>query len=107
MPQSGQVLSFGVMAVALFGNDLLDQPAHHRQDVEPPEHHRRGDHHRPARRRAVATKRQQEIIAALDITKNQATAKVDEGTEQSAEFDDAATQQSTRNKRGRAAVVGV
>ena len=31
---------------------------------------------------AVATKRQQEIVAALDITKNQASAAVDEGTEQ-------------------------
>ncbi len=33
----------------------------------------------------VATKRQQEIITALDITKNQASAKLDEGPEQSAE----------------------
>jgi len=32
-----------------------------------------------------ATKRQQEIVTALDITKNQASAKVDEGTEQNAE----------------------
>jgi G3E family GTPase len=31
---------------------------------------------------AVATKRQQEVVAALDITKNQASAAVDEGTEQ-------------------------
>jgi len=31
---------------------------------------------------ATATKRQQEIVAALDITKNQASAAVDEGTEQ-------------------------
>ena len=31
---------------------------------------------------AAATKRQQEIVAALDITKNQASAAVDEGTEQ-------------------------
>jgi hypothetical protein len=34
---------------------------------------------------ATATKRQQEIVAALDITKNQASAAVDEGTEQVAE----------------------
>jgi chromosome segregation ATPase len=31
---------------------------------------------------AEATKRQQEIVTALDITKNQASAAVDEGTEQ-------------------------
>jgi chromosome segregation ATPase len=31
---------------------------------------------------ATATKRQQEIIAALDITKNQASARIDEGTEE-------------------------
>jgi N12 class adenine-specific DNA methylase len=31
---------------------------------------------------AVATKRQQEIVTALDITKNQAAATIDEGTEQ-------------------------
>jgi len=31
---------------------------------------------------AVATKRQQEIVGALDITRNQASATVDEGTEQ-------------------------
>lgn len=31
---------------------------------------------------AVATKRQQEIVAALDITKNQASAAVDEGADQ-------------------------
>jgi hypothetical protein len=31
---------------------------------------------------AVATRRQQEIVTALDITKNQASAAVDEGTEQ-------------------------
>jgi hypothetical protein len=31
---------------------------------------------------AAATKRQQEIMTALDITKNQASASVDEGTEQ-------------------------
>ena len=30
----------------------------------------------------AATKLQQEIVAALDITKNQASAGVDEGTEQ-------------------------
>jgi N12 class adenine-specific DNA methylase len=33
----------------------------------------------------VATKRQQEIIAALDITKNQASVRVDEGIEQNSE----------------------
>jgi hypothetical protein len=33
---------------------------------------------------AEATKRQQEIVTALDITKNQASAAVDEGTEQTA-----------------------
>ena len=33
----------------------------------------------------AATSRQQEIVAALDITKNQASTKVDEGTEQNAE----------------------
>jgi hypothetical protein len=36
-------------------------------------------------KRSAATKRQQEIVVALDITKNQASAKVDEGTEQNAE----------------------
>ncbi len=34
---------------------------------------------------SAATKRQQEIVTALDITKNQASAKVDEGAEQNAE----------------------
>jgi hypothetical protein len=34
---------------------------------------------------ATATKRQQEIVAALDITKNQASAKVDEGADQNSE----------------------
>ena len=38
-------------------------------------------------RLTIATKRQQEIVIELDITKNQASAKVDEGTDQNAEVE--------------------
>ena len=47
---------------------------------------------------ASATKRQQEIVAALDITKNQASAKVDEGTEQAAETIEEKPQQAPRKR---------
>jgi TolA-binding protein len=50
---------------------------------------------------AVATKRQQEIVAALDITKNQASARVDEGTEQVAEVMENTTSQR-RHRESRA-----
>jgi hypothetical protein len=55
----------------------------------------------------VATKRQQEIITALDITKNQASAKLDEGPEQLAESIDEAPQQATRNKPAKTNSVAV
>jgi hypothetical protein len=45
---------------------------------------------------AVAAKRQQEIVAALDIAKNQASAVVDEGTEQLATVME---QSPSQNKR--------
>jgi N12 class adenine-specific DNA methylase len=45
---------------------------------------------------AVATKRQQEIVTALDITKNQASAAIDEGTEQVATVME---QSPSQNKR--------
>ena len=47
----------------------------------------------------VATKRQQEIITALDITKNQASAKLDEGSEQSTEDTEDKPTQSLRAKK--------
>jgi hypothetical protein len=46
----------------------------------------------------AATKRQQEIVAALDITKNQASAKVDEGTEQAVEAIEEKPQQARRKQ---------
>ncbi len=55
----------------------------------------------------VATKRQQEIVAALDITKNQASAKLDEGAEQSVESVDEIPQQIIRSKRPIAASLAV
>ena len=45
---------------------------------------------------AAATKRQQEIVNALDITKNQASAAVDEGTEQVATVMDQTISQNER-----------
>jgi hypothetical protein len=45
---------------------------------------------------AAATKRQQEIVTALDITKNQASAAVDEGTEQVATVMDQTISQNER-----------
>jgi len=47
----------------------------------------------------VATKQQQEIITALDITKNQASAKLDEGSEQSTEDTEDKPTQSLRAKK--------
>jgi len=55
----------------------------------------------------VATKRQQEIVAALDLTKNQASAKLDEGAEQSAESVDETPQQVVRSKHAKTASVAV
>jgi hypothetical protein len=51
---------------------------------------------------AVATKRQQEIVAALDITKNQASSRVDEGAEQPLEIIEQGPRQNARpdNKNG-------
>jgi N12 class adenine-specific DNA methylase len=46
----------------------------------------------------AATRRQQEIVAALDITKNQASAKVDEGTEQAVETIEEKPQQALRKR---------
>ena len=48
----------------------------------------------------AAARRQQEIVEALDITKNQASAKLDEGVEQSAEQVSEATHRSKRPSRG-------
>ena len=55
----------------------------------------------------VATKRQQEIITALDITKNQASAKLDEGTDSSPDSLEEAPQQAVLPKRAKAASVSV
>ena len=55
----------------------------------------------------VATKRQQEIITALDITKNQASAKLDEGPEQSAESIDETPRQAARKKHAKTTSVAV
>ena len=55
----------------------------------------------------VATKRQQEIVTALDITKNQASAKLDEGSEQASESVEEAPQQAVGSKRTKAASVAV
>lgn len=43
---------------------------------------------------AAATKRQQEIVTSLDITKNQASARVDEGAEQTADLMEEKPQQN-------------
>jgi hypothetical protein len=56
---------------------------------------------------ATATKRQQEIVEALDITKNQASAKLDAGAEQSAESVEEAPQQTVRALRAKSASVAV
>ena len=56
---------------------------------------------------AVATKRQQEIITALDITKNQASARTDKGPEQSVDTGDEATRKTVSNGRGITAAVSV
>jgi TolA-binding protein len=50
----------------------------------------------------LATKRQQEIVAALDITKNQASAKLDEGTEQTLDSVNEKPQQTVRPNREKA-----
>lgn len=55
----------------------------------------------------VATKRQQEIITALDITKDQASAKVDEGTEQSVKPVHEVPQQIIHTKRPNASSLSV
>ncbi len=47
---------------------------------------------------AAAAKRQQEIVTALDITKNQASASVDEGTEQVAAVMELAPSQKLHRK---------
>jgi len=47
----------------------------------------------------VATKRQQEIVTALDITKNQASAKIDEGAERTEGMAEAVQQPAQRNGR--------
>src|SRR5207244_12758572 len=49
---------------------------------------------------ATATKRQQEIVVALDITKNQASATVDEGVDQTAGTVEEKPQQRFRAKSG-------
>ena len=54
---------------------------------------------------AVATKRHQEIVEALDLTKNQASAKLDAGAEQLTESGDDTPQQTVRSKRANAASV--
>jgi N12 class adenine-specific DNA methylase len=56
---------------------------------------------------AVATKRQQEIVVALDITKNQASAKVDEGAEQAVDVVREKLNQNFRTQYGPATAVGV
>jgi methyl-accepting chemotaxis protein len=56
----------------------LDQPFEHKEKL------------------AAATKRQQEIVTKLDITKNQASAVVDEGTEQLATVMDQTISQNER-----------
>jgi len=50
---------------------------------------------------AEATKRQQEIVSALDITKNQASATIDEGNEQVATvMEQTSSQNQYRENRG-------
>ena len=55
----------------------------------------------------VATRRQQEIVDALDITKNQASAKLDEGAEQSLNSVNERPQQAVSPKREKASSVTV
>jgi hypothetical protein len=45
----------------------------------------------------TTTKRQQEIVAALDITKNEASANADVGAEQASEAIEEKPQQAQRN----------
>jgi len=54
-----------------------------------------------------AVKRQQEIISALDITKNQAPATVDEGAEKNSETVQEEAQKPSRKRNGVAASVGM
>ena len=54
----------------------------------------------------VATKRQQEIITALDITKNQASAKLDEGAEQAGEAADEIRNRQRRHQPRRGTAAG-
>ena len=56
---------------------------------------------------AAATKRQQEIVTALDITKNQASAKVDEGAEQAVETVEEKPEQNPRAQNRAAITSGV
>ena len=55
----------------------------------------------------MATKRQQEIVTALDLTKNQASAKLDEGEEQSPEAIEDKPTQSLRAKKKTAPAITV
>ena len=55
----------------------------------------------------AATKRQQEIVTALDITKNQASARTDERAEQSVDTADEATRQTTIKRASAIAAVSV
>ncbi len=55
----------------------------------------------------TASKRQQEIVTALDITKNQASAKLDEGAEQSTEDTEERPTQSLRAKKNMAPAMKV
>ena len=56
---------------------------------------------------AAAVTPQQEIISALDITKNQASATVDEGAEKNSETVQEETQKASRKRNGVAASVGM
>ena len=53
----------------------------------------------------VATKRQQEIITALDITKNQAAANVDQQADEIAEAGEMQSEKQTRKKTTKAVTV--
>ena len=55
----------------------------------------------------AASRRQQEIVAALDITKNQASAKVTDEQESNVETVDTAGRESVPSKRSRVAAVKV
>ena len=56
---------------------------------------------------SAATKRAQEIVAALDITKNQASARMDAEAEQAADSGDETSKQSKWERIGVAAAVTV